>query len=158
MKLIVSAGALAISLTAVGVAAAQQPAQARESFSYGPFIQDCGSFLIQYQGQVDRIQTTYYDKNGNPVRLVMHSLVRETDVNVTTDESLDVRAAYTDEFDLVTGTETLNGQVFMANEPGSGAVFQDTGRIVFGPNGDPVIRGPHEVFETQTGIICDALS
>jgi hypothetical protein len=158
MKLIVIASALAISLTAVGVAVAQQPAQARESFSYGPFIQDCGSFLIRYQGQVDRIQATYYEKDGNPVRLVSHNLVRETDVNLSTDEVVEVRAAYTEELDLATGTDTSNGQVFIANEAGAGAVFQDTGRIVFSPNGDPVIRGPHEVFETHAGIICDALS
>jgi hypothetical protein len=158
MKLIVIAGALAISLTAVGVAAAQRPDQARESVSYGPFIQDCGSFLVQYQGRVDRLQTTYYDNDGTPVRLVMHNLVSETDVNLSTDDAVQVRAAFTDELDLATGTETLNGQVFIANEPGAGALFQDTGRIIFGPNGDPVIRGPHEVFETHAGIICDALS
>ena len=49
--------------------------------------------------------------------------------------------------DLTDGTETQIGLIFNIVVPGHGSVAQDTGLISLEPDGDVVIKGPHEVFD-----------
>lgn len=156
MKLIAIAGVIAAALTVVGVSIANPPIHDQDNFSYSG-VQDCGTFLIEFEGTVEVDLRTYVDAQGDPIRVQAHVTVSETDVNVVTGESIPVRAVFNDVYDIATGTYTRNGVVFISNQPGKGAVLQDTGRITFNPDGSVVIRGPHEVFETQAGIFCDAL-
>lgn len=157
MKLFALAGVVSTALTAVGVAVAQPPSQSSETVPYSG-VQDCGAFEIEYAGTATVHETIYYDEDGNPIRVQIHVRASETDVNTSTNESIDVRGAQTNVIDLVAGTFTINGQVFISNQPGQGAVLQDTGRITFNPDGSVVVRGPHEVFDTQSEIFCEALS
>ena len=156
MKLFAIVGVAAAALIAVGVAVAQPPSQSSDEFSYAG-TQDCGTFEIEYAGTGTAHETIYFDGDGNPIRVQVHLRISETDVNTSTNESIAVRGAWTDVIDLVAETSTKNGMVFMSNEPGKGVVLQDAGRITFNPDGTVVVRDPHEVFETQAEIFCDAL-
>jgi len=158
MKLSALAGVVAVALAAVGVALAQPPSHLQDSFTFGPFIQDCGTFDIEFEGSGEVHGTEYYDRDGNAIRIVAHVRITETDVNTTTLKTLVVRSVYTEVFDLVAGTYTVNGMRYMSNDPGSGSALQDTGRITFNPDGSVDIHGPHEVFDTQAAIFCEALS
>jgi hypothetical protein len=157
MKLFALAAVVAAALIAVGVAVAQPPSQSSDTFTYTG-TEDCGAFEIEYAGTATIHETVYFDGSGNPIRVQVERRITETDVNTTTSESIAVRGSSMDVLDLVTGTETINGQVFISSDPGRGAVLQDTGKITFNPDGSVVIRGPHEVFETQGEIFCEALS
>jgi hypothetical protein len=157
MKLFAIAGVAAAALIGVGVAVAQPPSHSgSDTFSYAG-TQDCGAFEIEFEGSATIHETVYFDGNGNPIRIEVHRRISETDVNTSTNASITVRGASTAVIDLVTGTFTLNGMVFTSNEPGEGVVLQDTGRVVFNPDGSVVVRGPHEVFGTQGEIFCEAL-
>ena len=54
---------------------------------------------------------------------------------------------FTDRFDLTDGTIRTAGLIFNIVVPGHGSVAQDVGLIIIEPDGDLVIKGPHEVFE-----------
>jgi len=157
MKLFALTGVAAAASIAVGAAVAQPPSQSSETVPYAG-VQDCGAFEIEYAGTATVHETIYYNGDGNPIRVQIHVRTSETDVNTSTNESIDVRGTQTNVIDLVAGTFIINGQVFMSNQPGQGALLQDTGRITFNPDGSVVVRGPHEVFETDAEIFCEALS
>ena len=157
MKLFALAGVASAALIAVGVAAAQTPEQSQSTFDYAG-SQDCGAFVIEYEGAGTARETVYFDGEGNPIRIQVQAKLSETDVNTTTLKSLVVRSVYTEVFDLVAGTFTISGMRFMSNDSGYGSALQDTGRIAFNPDGSVDIHGPHEVFETQGEIFCEALS
>jgi hypothetical protein len=157
MKGIIAIAALVVALAATSAAVATPPSTQTFSGDYGPATENCGGFVLEFWGSVDVRETAYVDQQGNATRIAAHVQLTETDRNTSTGKSIQVRAAFTDVFDFVSGTETINGQVFMANDPGSGAVLQDTGKIVFNSDGSVVIHGPHEVFDSQSGIFCDAL-
>jgi hypothetical protein len=157
MKRATAIAALAIALTAASAAFAMAPSTELISVPYGPFTESCGSFEIEYSGTNENRITTYYDQEGNPIRIVAHKQLRETDRNTSSGEMLEVRGTVTIVLDLVAGTETYNGHLFLSNAPGGGVVIQDVGRITFNPDGSVVVRGPHEVFESQGAIFCDAL-
>jgi len=154
-----AAGSVVLAFLALASPAAAVPPE-RETFDE-PFsgTQDCGTFTIEFSGTNHVRSTTHFDNEGNPVRIVDRISSEETDTNTTTGKTLDVRANLTAVSDLVEGTTTLNGQVFMANDPGRGAVIQDTGKVVFDEDGNVVhVAGPHEVLETEAEIFCDALA
>ena len=157
MKGAIAIAALAIALTAASAAFATGPSTELISEPYGPFTQSCGSFEVEYSGTNENRITTYYDQAGNPVRIVAHKQLRETDRNTSSGKTIEVRGNVTIVIDLVAGKETYNGYLFLANDPGSGVVIQDTGKIVFDSDGAVVVHGPHEVFESQGAIFCDAL-
>lgn len=158
MKAVIAIAAFVAALAATSAAFATAPSTQTFSDDYGPLTQGCGGFEIEYSGTVEVRETTYVDQTGNETRIVAHVRQTETDRNTSTGKAIQVRSVFTDVFDLVSGTETINGQVFMANDPGLGAVLQDTGKIVFNSDGSVVIHGPHEVFDSQGGIFCDALA
>jgi hypothetical protein len=157
MKRTIAIVALAIALTAASAAFATAPSTESISEPYGPFTQSCGSFEIEYSGTNENRITTYFDQDGNPIRIVAHKQLREIDRNTSSGKTLEVRGNVTIVLDLVSGTETYNGHLFLSNDPGAGVVIQDVGRITFNPDGSVVVRGPHEVFESQGAIFCDAL-
>ena len=86
---------------------------------------------------------------------------REVDINTATGKTLVLRGSETETWDLVAGTRTLTGAVFIGNEPGAGTFIHDTGRIVIDlDTGEAIsIAGPHDGFyDGVDETVCAALA
>jgi hypothetical protein len=120
---------------------------------------NCGDFLIIANGSGKNRITTFFDNEGNPIRVAFHGRYRGTMTNSVTGETLlDAPSVANITFDLVAGTQTNIGAFFTVTTPGGGAVLIEAGRIVFDGNGPPIfIAGPHRPPNETIGILCDAL-
>jgi hypothetical protein len=74
---------------------------------------------------------TFYDADGNPVKVVVHDGFTETDTNSVTGKTLPFTQTWVNTFDPVAGTRTVVGKAFVMTDPGKGAVIHDAGRVVF---------------------------
>lgn len=121
-------------------------------------VEDCDGFKDVFAGEATVRQTTYVDAAGNPVTIRLHVSAFETDTNSLTGTTIEVRGAFTIVIDLVSGTFTETGLSLISNQPGQGAVIQDTGRVVFDSAGEIVFEaGPHDALD-DPGIFCAALA
>jgi hypothetical protein len=146
--------ALAIAVAFAGVLAlgARPAAAAAPSvqFFHDEFLLEpvatCDGFVILSSGSVDVRVTTSYDQAGNPVRLqIFHSFTDSLLTNSVTGFSVPDRGHDTATIDLVTGETSIVGLTFQTTIPGQGTVAKTVGLIIFEPDGNVVIRGPHEV-------------
>jgi len=150
MALLLGIAAAALSL--VATAGAVPPTT--ETFHFeDAFDIDCGTFTLHEEFVTDIRVTTYYDNAGNPDRLIAHERFRgfiETpDGTLEADPGniinfVDFAGTPGDESD---DTVRVAGMIFAITVPGHGIVAHDTGLIIFEPDGDVIIKGPHEVFE-----------
>ncbi len=93
--------------------------------------------------------TTFFDDEGNPVRVHIKVNFDGVVTNPETGQSVEDDAHTTIMLDLVEGTETQVGLVFSATVPGVGVVFHDVGRVVFDADGNLIFEaGPHDVLGT----------
>jgi hypothetical protein len=120
---------------------------------------NCGDFKIFADGAGKNRLTTFFDREGNPIRVAFHGVYKGTMTNSVTGASLaDDPSVANITFDLVAGTQTNIGAFFKVTVPGQGAVLIEAGRIIFDGNGPPVfIAGPHRPPDETIGILCDAL-
>jgi len=94
--------------------------------------------------------TTFFDKEGTPVRVQIKVNFVGVVTNPETGESVRDAAHHTIFLDLIDGTETVVGLVFSVTVPGVGVVFHDVGRVVFDAEGTPIFEaGPHDVLNTE---------
>ena len=133
-----------------------------EEFSFvvdQELMANCGDFQIIADGAGNIRLTTFFDREGNPIRVAFHGRYRGTMTNsVTGAVLLDAPSVANITFDLVAGTQTNVGAFFNVTAPGEGAILIEAGRIVFDGNGPPVfIAGPHRPSDETLGILCDAL-
>ena len=117
----------------------------------------CGSFSILFDEHNDWTEHDFYDQDGTFVRAITKVTATDTDANLSTGESIDLRSSYT-VIDYADGSEAISGLFWMANDPGHGHVIQDVGRILYAPDGSVVLRGPHEVLASNEGVFCTAVS
>ena len=93
--------------------------------------------------------TTFFDKNGTPIRAQIKSDFVGVVTNPETGANVEDNAHQTIMLDLVEGTETYVGLTFSATVPGVGVVFHDVGRVVFDAAGNVIFEaGPHDVLNT----------
>jgi hypothetical protein len=120
---------------------------------------NCGDFKIIVNGVGTIRLTTFFDRNGNPIRVALHGVYNGTMTNSVTGFSLaDAPSVANITYDLVDGTQTNVGAFFTVTGPGHGAILIEAGRIVFDGNGPPVfIAGPHLPPNETIGTLCDAL-
>jgi hypothetical protein len=126
---------LAAGLVAVANAEAAPPTNEKVVVTPYEFSVDCSPYGFAFsnivQGQeTDRFQT-FYDADGNPVKVVDHGGFTETDTNSVTGKTLPFSQNWIETFDLVAGTRTVVGKAFLMTDPSQGVVIQDTGRVVF---------------------------
>lgn len=150
-------------LLATGSASAASPT--REDVGVFPyeFSADCGpygfDFAINVQGAETVRVATFYSADGEPVRIVIHSTFRETDTNSVTGKALPFRGLLVRTLDLVAGTRTDVGRMFLMTDPGRGIVIQDVGRVVFdAPFHVSFEAGHHEVLHGGTASHLDELA
>jgi hypothetical protein len=119
----------------------------------------CGDFDIFADGSGTTRLSTFFDRDGNPIRVVFQGRYKGTLTNsVTGAYLLDSPSVANIMIDLVAGTQTNIGAFFTVTLPGQGKVLIDAGRIVFDGSGAPIfIAGPHRPPDAQIATICDAL-
>ena len=122
---------------------------------------DCDTFVDEYLDMYDVRETDVFDKAGTLVKIVYHIEHTSNDVNSVTGFTLHEHGHYTETDDFVAGTYTLTGNREVANRKGQGVVIQDTGRIVYDANFEPIFFAggrKHSQFLLGEGIWCDALA
>lgn len=120
---------------------------------------NCGDFLIIANGAGHSRLTTYFNRDGQPIRVQFHGHYSGTLTNSVTGASLvDSPSVANITFDLINGTQTNVGPFFNITVPGQGNVYFQVGRIVFDGNGPPVFIAGQQPPPPQTlAILCNAL-
>lgn len=135
VALVVAAAALTVTLAIASAAQATPPT--RDDIGSIPysFTVDCSPYGFDFANIVQGVESlwieTFYDADGNPVKVVVHDGFIETDTNSVTGKTLGLSQKWVNTFELVAGTRTVVGKAFVMTDPGKGIVIQDTGRVVF---------------------------
>jgi hypothetical protein len=156
--------AMAIGLATAATAGATAPT--RENIGVLPyeFSVDCSPYRFAFSNEVKGEESlwveTFYDADGNPVKVVVHDGFTETDTNSVTGKTLPFSQTWVNTYDLVAGTRTVVGKEFVMTDPGKGIVIQDTGRNVFdAPDHVSFDAGIHEVLYGDIDqLACTALA
>jgi hypothetical protein len=143
-------GVVIVALATAAAAGAGQ--RTSETFTFSdPFDGsfDCGAFTATLSGHDKGRVTTWFDTAGDPIKQIGHIQAIETDVNESTQKSIDVRTDLVVHMDFVTGTLTLTGIRNLSTDPGHGVVVQHVGRVS-GPEGGPTfLSGKYLDFEAD---------
>ena len=150
-----------LSLSTAGAASLRPPSHETLPLGEFPGVIDCGTFQDNFVDFFSGTQTTFFDANGDPTRLVSHIEHHSNDVNSVTGLAIHEHGHFTVTVDLLTGTATVTGNSEVANRPGVGVVVQDVGRAVLDADGNLVFfaggRKHSELFGGDQ-ILCDALA
>jgi hypothetical protein len=124
-------------------------------------VVECDGFQDNFVDFYTGTQSTFYDENGEPVRLVIHAEHTSNDVNSVTGFTVHEHGHLTVTIDLITGTTTVTGNQEIINLPHEGVVLQDTGRAVFDADGALVFFAggrKHSQLLEGDQIFCDILA
>jgi hypothetical protein len=111
--------------------------------------------------------TTFFDRDGNVVRVIVHNRFLDHFTNTVTGEHLLNRGTFQETFVPVDGsqdlfTDTIDGHVFLATQPHHGIAIHDSGRVIFNPDETEILfaAGHHdELIEHQfEALLCSALT
>ena len=158
------AGAFGVALASVAAAGATPPSKENIGVIPYEFSVDCSpygfAFTNNVRGQESLWVETFYDADGNAVRVVVHDGFTETDTNSVTGKTLRLSQTWINTYDLVAGTRTVVGKAIVMTVPGKGIVIQDTGRVVFDAPGHVSFEaGHHEALHGNLDeLVCSALS
>ena len=100
------------------------------------FTADCGAFEASVSGVFSDRFTVFFDAEGDVSRFTEFvSAPHDVWTNTTTGASFTVRGHFVQVAERIPGTDvftrTVTGFRYLVNEPGSGAVIRDVGRIVY---------------------------
>ena len=148
--------ALLVALAFAPPAAART--SVREEFVLEETIDvDCGEYVVREERTLHFKVIAFFEGTEDPtvVQVYIHGIVVRT--NLATGKSSTEHPAVTLLIDLVHGTDTVVGGAFVVVIEGEGIVIQDTGRVVFGPEGLLFEAGPQESLH-DPGLICSHLA
>jgi hypothetical protein len=151
---------VAVSLalvSAMTVSAAEPNTQAFHDENSG-VVADCGGFLALADYEIDGRATTFFDNDGNPLRVQAHAVYNGTLTNSVTGLILRDPSRLTLTASLQEGTTTQAGLAFAITVPGEGIAMLDVGRLVFDAEGNVIFEGgPHQFLDEGDSLICAAL-
>jgi hypothetical protein len=147
------------ALAFAGSAAAMQPTTTQQQFHRSiPNFATCPGFAVDGEFEITRTDTIFYDSSGQPIREVLHVEFVGTLTNPLNGKFLLDSGRRVSTFDLVSGTGSSSGSR-VDTVPGLGVVFQDTGRLVFDPNGDVIFAaGRHDELDGNLAPLCAYLA
>jgi hypothetical protein len=118
------------------------------------------AFSNEVKGEESLWVETFYNADGNPMKVVVHDGFTETDTNSVTGKTLPFSQTWVNTYDLVAGTRTVVGKEFVMTDAGKGIVIQDTGRNVFdAPDHVSFDADIHEVlYGDLAQLACTALA
>jgi hypothetical protein len=156
-KLLIPAVLLVLAVAAASPASATRPVSQAFAFSeYEPV--PCDGYAALLLRDIDGTETLFLD-DDEVIRVQVILRMDGSVTNATTDETVGIRGHWIFVADLVRGTWTFDGQVFMANDPGDGTLIQDTGRLSFDFEDNLLLdAGPHEAVELGGQVFCDAVA
>lgn len=132
--------------------------EVHEEFTLEPTGILCDGFEILASATVDIRRTRFYDKAGNYDYARVHVTYVGSLTNSVTGYTVKDIAHQNNFHDIVEGTFRIAGILFQTAVPGQGTVAKDVGLIVFEPDGDVVVHGPHEVFDQGMEVFCPVLA
>jgi hypothetical protein len=156
--------AATVILALAGATAAGAGQRTRDVFTFSdPFSGsfECGTFTATLSGHDKGRVMTWFDASGDPIQQIGRIQATETDVNSSTGKSIEIATSLTVHIDFVAGTVTLTGVRNLSTQPGEGVVVQHVGRVVIGPDGEPIsLSGKYPEFESayMDQDFCAALS
>lgn len=119
---------------------------------------DCGTFLALEDFEIDGRVTTFFDNDGNPVRVQVHVTYNGTLINSVIGLTLRDPSHLTLMADLQEGTTTHMGLAFAITVPGEGIVVLDAGKLVFDAEGNVIFEGgSHDFLDEGETLFCAAL-
>ena len=128
-------------------------------------VEDCpqdGGFDIRDDFVVEGTITTYYDRNGEPIRIWAHIRAIDRFYNSETGKEYTATTANIIHFlDLQTGQDNAMGLEYQLTVPGVGLVVLDGGKLIFDAEGDVVFEaGQHQILGSNpdTEKFCEALA
>jgi hypothetical protein len=115
------------------------------------------AFSIDVSGVDKVVIQTFFDKQGNPIKVVFHDDFTGTETaNGVTLNSIE-HANITE--DLVTGTETWTGLPLQVSLPHGGVITKDAGKLVYNPDGSIAVEhGPHPYADGDVAAYCGAFT
>ena len=153
-----SIAVLAIAIALAAPASAAPPASERFTDRAAEPV-SCDGFDALLERRFLGTVRTYFDNEGAPIRLQVKAAMTGSVTNSVTGKRVSLRGHVQLVDNLLTGTSTFTGQVFMANRHGEGVVIHDTGRVVFDADGNVVFEaGPHDAVDAGAQVFCDAVT
>ena len=100
------------------------------------FSIDCGDFLATGEGTFSDRFTVYFDSDGNVTRFTEFvSAPADVWTNTVTGATITIRGHFVQRHDRIPGTDEFNRTVtgfrYIINQPGSGAVIKEVGRVTY---------------------------
>jgi hypothetical protein len=145
----------AIALSLASAASASTPTTVQMPSDYTVTFTGADSpcdFDITFTGAGTVTVTTYYDNAGNPIRESAHGSLTHTVSSAW--HTLTSKGPAPVHIDLTTGLATETGMEFAFHIPGSGIVWAQDGRFVFGDIGPISYSGLNTL---DTDALCAAL-
>lgn len=139
------------------VAFASPPTHFTDSVDYSG-SESCGTFDNLFEGHLDIRGITTFDKQGNPVKDVVH--LSGWEVNWRSDDpsvAITAKREFNVTYVYATDLEKDAGNIYTQTAPGHGVLFHDVGNIQFQGGALVVIHGPHDTFTQGQAVFCDAL-
>jgi hypothetical protein len=151
---------LVVPLVCAATAAAVQPTATTQQFHRSsPNFLSCPGFDVVADFDITRVSTTFYDSEGNPIRIARHLTYVGTLGNPLTGRSLADEGNVLVTINLAAGTTTFDGKGRVDTVPGLGVVFHVSGRMMFDAGGDLVFEaGPHDDLDNNLGGLCSYLA
>jgi hypothetical protein len=163
------AAAMAVMLALAGSASAIPPTSEELDPVTGDvvLVEDCPgpdgtTFDIRDDFEGHTTATTFYDRNGDPVRIRFFSKYVDRFYNSETGKEYTATTATTIDFvDLETGQVEAHGLIYHLTVPGAGVVLLDAGTLIRTAEGELVFEsGQHQIVgsEPDTEKFCEALA
>ena len=141
---------LATAASATPPTTQEMPADYSQTFTGAD--SPCG-FDITFTGAGTVTVTTYYDRTGTPIRESIHGSLAHTISSAW--QTLSSNGPAPVHIDLIAGLAVDTGKEFAFHIPGSGVVWAQNGRFVFGDIGLSSYTGLNRL---DTNALCGALA
>jgi len=157
-KLLITTVLLVLALATAPAASATRPSSEAFEFTESEPV-PCDGYDALLLREISGTETLFFGEGGDVVRVQVNLQMNGSVTNSVTGESVAIRGHWLFVADLVRGTWTFDGQVFMANHAEEGTVIQDTGRLSFDFEDNVLLdAGPHEAVELGAQVFCDAVA
>jgi hypothetical protein len=146
--------ALVMLAVMVVPAMAAPPEHFNVELTDGPYlIADCGDFTVWALGDIQLARTTFFDKGGNPTRVVSHWAIDSTYYSPETGKSVPSAERITTFEKIVDGQYQMKqtGVAFKLNMPGYGQLIMDVGHIVFDEHFNVLFSAGQHPWNLGTG-------
>jgi hypothetical protein len=143
---------LVLAVICIAPAAAAQPIT-EPLVEVNSEVIDCGTFSATLERNFSGTVTIYVNRAGEPTRI---QAVAHLDGSIASDSgrAIPLRGDLLVVIDLVKGTTSFSGEVMMGTQAGSGAVIQDTGRLLATDVEFLLEAGPHDAIDSDGAIFC----